>query len=291
VRIVSLQEVQERISMGAAIAAMRKGFADLHAKQVVAPDEFVMHHPQQGDIHIKGAHLYDSPWMVAKVASAGFRVPGNHGCMIGLSSETGAVEVLVDDGGWLTEVRTAAAVALSVDLLARGDAKRLAIIGVGVQAAFQLEAARLVREFSDICVFGRTSERVRAFAAEHQVSASASLEEALANADVVLCATTSRQPILTTPALLAPGTHVTASGADMVGKHELGSALVLGAHTVTVDDVTLAKRVGILQGIERESVLTIGDLLYAPIVRDPEAITVAGLSGLGMQDAAIFDLL
>jgi ornithine cyclodeaminase/alanine dehydrogenase-like protein (mu-crystallin family) len=111
----------------------------------------------------------------------------------------------------------------------------------------------------------------------------------------VLCATTSREPILQSIAQLAPGTHVTASGADMVGKRELAPELVLGAHIIAVDDIALARRVGILQGVERAFVRTIGDLIgeriVGPIDRNNEHITVAGLSGLGMQDAAIFDLL
>jgi ornithine cyclodeaminase len=290
-RIVSLDEVKEQVSMAAAIAAMRKGFIDLAAAKIVTPEEFVMQHPDQGDIHIKGAHIFGSRWMVTKVAAAGFAVPGNHGCMIGISAETGAVEMLVDDGGWLTEVRTAAAVALSVDLLARTDATKLAIIGVGVQAEFQIEAIRNVRNITDVSVYARTPEKVANFAASHDARPCGSLNEVLANADIVLCATTSYAAIITDPASLPRGVHVTASGADMVGKRELSTDVVDSANVLAVDDVALATRVGILQGSTKAAV-SLGQLLTGtPGRTSADQRTIAGLSGLGMQDAAIFELL
>jgi ornithine cyclodeaminase len=292
-RIISLNEVKAQVTMPAAIEAMRKGFAELAAAKVVTPEEFVMQHPDQGDIHIKGAHIFGSRWMVAKIASAGFSVPGNHGCMIGINAVTGELEVLVDDGGWLTEVRTAAAVALSVDLLARGDATKLAIIGVGVQAEFQLDAVRHVRNITDISVFGRTSGKVAAFAKTNDAKACTSIDEAIADADVVLCATTSYDAIIGDPSMLPAGVHITASGADMVGKRELSPEVVRAADIVAVDDVVLATRVGILQdaGVAKSAV-SIGQLLTGtPGRTSPEQRTIAGLSGLGMQDAAIFSLL
>ncbi len=290
-RIISLDEVKAQVTMPAAIGAMRKGFADLAHSQVVTPEEFVMCHPGRGDIHIKGAHIFGSPWMVTKIAAAGFAVAGNHGCMIGISSETGNIEVLVDDGGWLTEVRTAAAVALSVDLLARTDATRLAIIGTGVQAAFQLEAVRHVRNISDINVYARTAVKVARFAETHNARACASVDEALAGVDIVLLATNSHEAIIFDASHLAGGVHVTASGADMVGKRELSPEVVESADIVAVDDVGLATRVGILQGTST-SAMTLGQLVVGVVGRTSATQrTLVGLSGLGMQDAAIFDLL
>jgi ornithine cyclodeaminase/alanine dehydrogenase-like protein (mu-crystallin family) len=294
-RIVSLQEVKEQVTMSAAIAAMRRGFIDLAGERITSPEEFVMQHPACGDIHIKGAHIFGSRWMVTKIAAAGFTVKGNHGCVIGIDAETGKIEVLVDDGGWLTEVRTAAAVALSVDVLARTNANKLAVIGVGVQAQFQIEAVRHVRQISEIAVYGRTAEKVAAFASAHDARACSSVDEAISNADIVLCATTSYAAIITNAKQIRPGVHITASGADMVGKRELSEQVVEAANVVAVDNVALATRVGILQAV-REDVakqsVSIGQLLTGTLGRTSDTQkTVAGLSGLGMQDAAIFELV
>ncbi len=290
-RIISLDEVKAKVTMPAAITAMRKGFAELASARVVSPEEFVMQHPDHGDIHIKGAHIFGSRWMVTKIASAGFSVPGNHGCMIGINADTGKLDVLVDDGGWLTEVRTAAAAVLSVDLLARPDATKLAIIGAGVQAEFQLDAIGHVRNITEVCVYARTPEKVAAFATKHGARPCASVDEAITDADIVLCATTSYAAIITDPSIMASGVHITASGADMVGKRELSPEVVRAADMVAVDDNALASRVGILQGVG-VSAVSIGQILSgSPGRTSSEQRTIAGLSGLGMQDAAIFALL
>jgi ornithine cyclodeaminase/alanine dehydrogenase-like protein (mu-crystallin family) len=299
-RIVSLEEVQARVNMPDVIEAMRAGFVDLGAARVVAPDEFTMQHPTNGDIHVKGAHIHNSRWMVFKIASAAFSIPGNHGCSIGVSAESGEIEVVVDDRGWLTEVRTAAAVALSVDVLARADAQRIAIIGTGLQAEFQLEAVRHVRNLEPtsgnqtVAVFSPTASRVHAFADKHDVRPAKSIDDAIEGAEIILCATNSYTPVLTNPNQFRPGVHITASGADMVGKHELGAELIGMAELVVVDDVELARRVGILQHVPEhqgreivrlDTVLTGGHQRTSALQR-----TICGLSGLGMQDAAIFEL-
>jgi ornithine cyclodeaminase len=290
-RIISREQATALVTPQIAIAAVRDAFNKLHRGEVAAPEEFSMSHPLSGDIHIKGAHLHSSDWMVAKVASAGFAVPGNHGCLLGINSRTGAIEVLVDDEGFLTEIRTAAAVALSVDLLAQQSASTLCLIGSGVQAGYQLDAVRTVRSFDDICVYSRNPERAADFAREHHVR-SASLNEAIADADVILVATNSRTPIMASLDRVKPGAHITASGADMVGKVEISPEVVSQVDLLAVDDRALAARVGVLQNVPPRSSLTLGELLAGAAGRTNEQqITLAGLSGLGVQDAAIFAAL
>jgi ornithine cyclodeaminase len=291
-RIIGREQAQALVTPQVAIAAMRDAFASLHRGQVVAPEEFSMSHPVSGDIHIKGAHLHGSDWMVAKVASAGFAVPGNHGCLLGINSRTGAIEVLVDDEGFLTEIRTAAAVALSVDLLALPTASRLCLIGSGVQAGYQLDAVRTVRSFDDICVYSRNPERAAEFAHQHDVRCVSSLAEATADADVILIATNSRGPVMTSLDHVKPGTHISASGADMVGKIEIAPEVASQVDVLAVDDCALAERFGVLQNVPPRSCATLGELLAGTAGRtNDQQITLAGLSGLGVQDAAIFAAL
>jgi ornithine cyclodeaminase len=285
-RTIDLATVQALVSYRDAVDAMRDAFVTLANGGAIAPDEFMLSHPVSGEVHIKGAHLIGSPWMVTKVVSAGFQTPGNHGFSVVLSAQSGAIEALIDDNGWLTEVRTAAAGALSVQLLARQDARSVAIIGSGIQAGYQLAALRCVREVSDVRVAGRTSHKVNQFADEHGAVAYASVSEAVRGADIVICATTSRAPVLD---WVEPGTHITAMGADMAGKRELSISLMERADAVIVDDVALARHAGVLQGVGDRTVGTIGELLTkraaGRVARDQ--ITVAGLCGLGVQDAAI----
>jgi ornithine cyclodeaminase len=295
--LIDRATVERIMTPAVALEAVRNGFLQLHRNEVEAPDEFVMHHPQQGDVHIKGAYLHDAPWMVAKVATAGFKIPCNSGAFVAMSAETGEIGYLVDDGGLLTELRTAAAVALTVDLLAREGAERLAIIGSGVQAGYQLDAVRSIRPFSEIGVYSRTAERAAAFADQHDLRAYGSAEEILQWADVILLATTSNEPIVKWLSQITPGTHITSSGADMVGKREVSVDVIQHADIVAVDSLVLAQRVGLLQpngaATPQRSIVTVGELVAAEPTRrtDDLQITVAGLVGLGVQDAAIFGAL
>ena len=290
--IIRRAEVEKLVTPAIAIEAMRHAFLALHRGHVAAPDEFVMHHPVSGDVHIKGAHVHQSRWMVAKIATAGFAHPGNHGCLVGINAETGKVEILVDDDGILTELRTAAAVSVSVDLLARKNSAHLAIIGSGVQAGYQLESLRQVRSFTNVVVAGRTPGNVERFAEKHGVHVADSVADAVADADVVVCATTSKEEVITASMALRPGAHITSSGADMVGKIEVGSTVIRRADIVAVDDLELGRRVGLLQTVPECRATTIGALLDgAPTRTGDTQLTIAGLCGLGVQDAAIFSAL
>ncbi|MGL5930080.1 MAG: ornithine cyclodeaminase family protein, partial [Dermatophilaceae bacterium] len=215
-RTVDRATVMRLVSYPDAVDAMRRAFATVADRRAEMPDEFLMRHPVSGEVHVKGAHLHGSAWMVAKLVSGGFAIGGNHGCSFVLSAESGAIEVLIDDGGWLTEIRTAAAGALTVDVLARKDASSLAILGSGIQAQFQLDALRsILPRLGDIRVAGRTAAHVREFARRNDCVAAASIAEAVDGADVIVCATTSRAPIVER---IAPGVHVTSVGVDVAGK-------------------------------------------------------------------------
>jgi ornithine cyclodeaminase len=295
-RVIDRSTVASVMTPTRALEAVRSGFHQLHCKQVEAPDEFVMHHPVQGDVHIKGAYMHGARWMVAKVATAAFSIPGNGGAVVAIDAESGQIEFVIDDGGLLTELRTAAAVALTVDLLARTNSVRLGIIGAGIQAHYQLAAVREVRSFSEVGVYSRTDHTAESFARQYDLRAYQSAAEVLHWADVVLIATTSSEAILLSADQLRAGTHVTSSGADMVGKREVALGVVNDADVVAVDDYDLAARVGVLQpesGVASvRSVMTVGELVAGGVGRvSDDQITLAGLVGLGVQDAAICEAL
>jgi ornithine cyclodeaminase len=293
-RVLSLDEVRSNLEMSEVVGAMREAFLALHQGRITAPDEFVMHHHFSGDIHGKGAHVHGSPWIVFKLATASFSVAGNHGCMLGIDARTGQVGVLINDGGWLTEVRTAAAVALSVDMFAAPNAQSLAIVGSGVQAGFQLDAVKSVRRFADIRVASRDFARAQAFADRHEfVTAHVSVGDAIDGADVVLFATSSSEPVLLS--MPKVGAHVTSSGVDMVGKCEIAAELIDKFDLVAVDDIGLARRVGILQTASGvvPNVVTLGAAIDRCTVNQhrSDRRTLVGLSGVGTQDTQIFDLV
>ncbi len=149
-------------------------------------------------------------------------LPTHHALVALFDPETGA-PLAVMDGRLITEMRTAAASAVATKLLARQEAKTLAILGSGVQAESHLEALRLVRDFTEVRVWSPRS--AGAFAEKHRVRAARSAEEAVRGADVIVVATSSTVPVLE-GAWVAAGAHINAVGATRPNWRELDDACV-----------------------------------------------------------------
>jgi len=162
---------------------------------------------------------------------------GHQGQVMLADGVTGQLRALLD-ASTVTAIRTAAVSALATRLLAREDARRLAIVGTGVQARTHLEAIPLVRPIEQVRVAGRTSERATAFVDElvddvpFELQASESVEEAVRGADVVVTATTSREPVMAR-SWLDPGVHVNAVGASQPTSRELDTQTVADASLFT----------------------------------------------------------
>lgn len=147
------------------------------------------------------------------------RLPAVMGNYMLLDGATGAPVALID-GQALTARRTAAASALAADYLARKDATRLLMVGTGALAPGLIAAHAAVRPIREVAVWGRRRERAAEIVA--RVAAAADLpgvavravedlETAVAEADIVSCATLSSDPLIR-GAWLRPGQHL-----DLVG--------------------------------------------------------------------------
>ncbi|HEV7648467.1 MAG TPA: ornithine cyclodeaminase family protein [Actinophytocola sp.] len=140
------------------------------------------------------------------------------------------------DAQELTAVRTAAVSALAVDVLARRDAARLVVFGTGPQARGHVAAIRAVRPVADVAVVGRSRTGEFASSVDGRTGSVADVAEA----DVVVCATTSRTPLFD-GGLVRPGTVVVAVGSHEPGAREVDDTLV-GASTVVVEARAAALR-------------------------------------------------
>jgi ornithine cyclodeaminase/alanine dehydrogenase-like protein (mu-crystallin family) len=149
-------------------------------------------------------------------------LPTHHALIVLFDPTTGAPEAVMD-GRLITEMRTAAASAVATKHLARKEASVLAILGSGVQAESHLEAMHLVRKFTEVRVWSPRNARV--FAKNHGVRATATAEEAVRGADVIVVATSSTVPVLE-GAWVAPGAHVNAVGATRPTWRELDDELL-----------------------------------------------------------------
>src|SRR5262245_11854054 len=196
--------------------------------------------------------------------------------------ETG-MPLAIMDGRLITEMRTAAVSAAATKLLARPDAKTLAILGSGVQARSHVEALRLVRSFAEIRVWSPTRERAEQFAREVGATAT-SAEEAVRGADVVVTVTSSKTPVLKGSWLKA-GCHVNAIGACRPDWRELDDEAM--SNVVFVDSREGAlKESGdvILSGTKIHAEL--GDTLAGKVPPCASKTTIFKSLGMAVEDIA-----
>jgi alanine dehydrogenase len=157
--------------------------------------------------------------------------PTHQAAILLFDSATGSPVALLD-GTYITAARTAAAAALAARLLARPDARVLAILGTGVQARSHARAFARIREWAEVRVAGRDPAKAEALAAEIGATSAGSFEEAVRGADVIAAATHSAEPVVRA-AWVAPGAHVSSVGYNAPGS-ELDPELVRAA-TIVVE--------------------------------------------------------
>ncbi len=210
------------------------------------------------------------------------------------SGETGEVRALMNASA-ITAIRTAAVSAVATRLLAREDAKELAILGSGVQGRSHVAAMRAVRPFDRIRIASRTFAGAQALADETGAEAVESAEEAVRGADVVVTTTNSKEPVLRHD-WLKPGAHVNAVGSSVRSTRELDTATVASS-SLFVDrresteneagDYLIPLEEGAIPGpghIRAE----LGEILTGahPGRTSPDELTVFKSLGLAVEDLA-----
>jgi ornithine cyclodeaminase/alanine dehydrogenase-like protein (mu-crystallin family) len=191
------------------------------------------------------------------------------------------------EANMLGQIRTGAASGYATDILAAPDASTLAIIGSGFQAQAQVEAIREVRKITDVRVWSRSEAKRAQFAQQTGARAMKTAEEAVRDADIVVTATSSKDPVID-GAWIAPGAHVNAMGSNRADRRELPTELIARADLIAVDSIEQSK-------------IESGDLLLAPVDwndrrivelahvdrRPPGSpLTIFKSNGLGVEDVA-----
>ncbi|HEY3550863.1 MAG TPA: hypothetical protein VGK69_07410 [Gaiellaceae bacterium] len=187
--------------------------------------------------------------------------------------ETGTPVALMD-GTYITAMRTAAAAALATRLLARPDARVLAILGTGVQSRSAQEMFPRARDFAEVRVAGRGE-----------------FEDAVRGADVVHATTASPEPVVRFE-WLSPGVHVSSVGYGGGGS-ELDPAIVERADLVVVEQrdsafAPLPAGAPELDPRGRDGVVELGEVIAGTAVgrRSGEQITLYKSVGVAVQDLA-----
>ena len=307
IRVLRLADVRALLDETTARALVREGFLALQAGRARLPETVHLEFPEaRGEAHVKGAWLGEGAPLWAVKAATGFYgnpsrgLPTSAGLSLVFSAETGMPHTLILDGGWLTEVRTGAAGALSVELLAPPRTERLAMIGSGTQARHQLDAILALRTPASVVVYGPTRANVDRYIADVHarhgidVHVAQSVREAVQGADLIVTTTPSREPLIEA-AWVAGGCHIVAVGADAPGKRELSLDLLARADLVVVDSPAQAASVGeVAHGVaggalRLEAIPTVGAIAAGahPGREADDQLTISDLTGVGVQDAAV----
>jgi thiomorpholine-carboxylate dehydrogenase len=231
--LINEEQVRQHLRMEELIPAMEKALIEFSAGKVTQPVRSVINvdvAAATGFLGLMPALTPDGLGLKAVTfypSNAERGIPTHMATIFLVDPQTGT-PLAIMDGRLITEMRTAAVSAAATKLLARPDAKILAILGSGVQARSHVEALQLVRTFDEIRVWSPTREHAEGFAKEirprswHRHLADTSLagsqchvmsaEEAVRGADVIVTATNSKTPVLK-GAWLKSGCHVNAVGA------------------------------------------------------------------------------
>lgn len=309
--ILSLDAIRSLLDTERLIDEIEAGFVLYSGGRVTVPPVGFLHFDKPpGDVHIKYGSIADDDYWVLKVASGFYENPKlglapSDGVILVFSQRTGALELVLHDRCWLTDMRTAAAGAVAARHLAPSCVDQIGVIGTGVQARMQLEMLCSVVEATSAAVWGRNRDKVEAMiedlskseqilAAGLSIRAVASVEELAEHSRVIVTATSARTPVLLADHVPS-GTHITAMGSDDDGKQELEAALLGKADRVVADSVAQCSEYGeCVHGIEEGSISRSDIVELGAVVANPhlgrtsdDQITVADLTGVAVQDIQI----
>ncbi len=312
-KVLSLEDIKATLdlerpqNLERVIAAQEEGFVAFSKGRVVVPEVFYMPFDDNrpGGLHVKGARMRDGEVYVVKLAGgcsdnlARYGVSTSQGLMIVGSALTGQPLVLLQDEGYLTDLRTALAGHIAAKYLAPRAITGIGILGSGGQARLQARYLRGLTPCRELHLWGRTRKRVRACADDLErdgftVEIAGSPAEVARRANLIVTTTAACTALLEAEHLRA-GTHITAMGADAPGKQELAAEIFGRASRCVVDSRSQCVHHGdshyavALKIIAEDDLVELGQVIDDPSLRRPgdDAITVADLTGVGVQDLQI----
>jgi ectoine utilization protein EutC len=300
-------EIRQCVSIDEeALEEVAKGFTALAKDEVTLPPilriDVLENH---GEVDVKTAYIHGLDSFAIKIAAGFFNnhqlgLPTGSGMMVLISAKTGNPMVILLDNGYLTDVRTGIAGAIAANYLAPKEIKVAGVIGSGMQARFQIRALKLVRDFSQLMVYGIVDEDVDRYVEEIseeigvEVIKAKSAESVVRECEIVVTTTPAKEPYLRAD-WLHQGLHITCMGSDSEDKQELYADVFSKADRIICDKKSQAFRLGELHHafdagvISEDEVIELGELTSGKAAgrKTEEEITVCDLTGVGVQDTQI----
>jgi ornithine cyclodeaminase len=301
VLVLSDHDVRRVLDMESCIAAMEDALAALARGELTMPLRSLFR-PSDDSNQLLGlmpahragdAPVFSLKEIVITPANGPLGLDPHQGAVLLHDGENGFLSAVLNASA-VTEIRTAAVSGVATKLLAREGARRVAILGAGVQGRSHAEAMRTVIDDPELRIWSRTPEHAEALALEAHAVVCETVEEALDGADVVCTCTASREPIVRR-AWLQPGAHVNAVGLSIPSARELDSDVVADA-SLFVDrrESTVNEAGDYLLAVEERGIgpdhilAELGALLAGghPGRRSDEELTVFKSLGIAVEDLA-----
>ncbi|MGA3188510.1 MAG: ornithine cyclodeaminase family protein, partial [Bryobacteraceae bacterium] len=178
----------------------------------------------------------------------------------------------------------------------------IGILGTGIQARLTARFHREVLPLREIFLWGRDLEKAEQCAGEIGATVVKTPAELAGSTRLLITCTASRAPLLFARDL-QPGTHISAVGADSVGKQELDPEILRAADLLLVDSLAQCERLGELQHARdlRQRAVEIGEVASSqePVARIRNIVcplpdgrgSVADMTGLGVEDLFIAEMV
>jgi ornithine cyclodeaminase len=304
-KILTRQQIEQVLSIPSILEAVEQGFVAYSRGETIIPPVASLHfdHPP-GDCHIKYGYAKTGKYYVVKIAS-GFHdnptlgLPAGNGLMLLFDKQTGRPVSILLDEGYLTDIRTAAAGSIAAKYLAPKNISCVGIVGTGAQAYCQLELLSFVTKCKKVMVWGRDAAKANILKKHPrlnnwEIEVAKDLDQLAAECNLIITTTSSSGPLLFADQI-RPGTHITAVGADDIGKQEIDPNIFVKADKIVVDsrsqcvefgDASYAVKKGL---IKKERLIELGEVIAdSSLGRTSETqITIADLTGVAIQDLQI----
>jgi ornithine cyclodeaminase len=301
----TLDQIKHAVARMNFSADIEQGFIAYSNGDVVVPPvgELIFEDPP-GDTHIKYGYIKGDDCYVIKIASGFYEnvkinLPSSSGLMLVFSQQTGVLDTILLDEGYLTNVRTAVAGEIAAKYMAPEKVTAIGVYGTGIMARMQVQILKSVTECKNIVVWGRSEESLDAYRHDmeadgydvHTTLDSATVTDA---SNLILMTTPSTTPLIKADQI-RPGTHITAIGSDTAHKQELDTKIMGAADIVIADSLIQCQERG-----EIYKALSAGDLKMDKVIElgsaiksgnrirlSEEQVTVADLTGVAVQDVKI----
>ena len=304
-RIVSLEEIKVVLPKIDLMQEIETGFSAYSNGEVVVPPvgELNFDNPP-GDVHIKYGYIQDDDVYVIKIASGFYQnkllgLSNGQGMMLVFDQKSGKPIGLLQDEGYLTDVRTAVAGAICAKYLAPKNIEAIGIIGTGVQARMQLEYLKRVTDCKSAIVWGRSEsalDQYKTVMADSGfiIQTTMALEQVTDNCNLIITCTASEKPIIRKDHVTG-NVHITAMGSDTPNKQELGSNVLSKADLIIADSRSQCEVRGEIHhairnnAVSMDSIAELGEIINGDRQgrTTSSEVTVADLTGVAVQDIQI----